>query len=194
MISKSILRYWLLLYKYKIYNIMMEKEIIETYYFNPADFDKRGRRYKDGVSFRDVVKEYERDFHICHSTEYALNLYANSCTMALLAKSNDAAPFLIYGMDLTHGKSFDAIQDPYVNHEMEQHSNKIYVYGIDSAFMTEFDKYGYPILDENIRILPLTLLVDHAMRNGELRLAVPTLGDGDETENVIIDVPQFEYA
>ena len=194
MISKSILRYWLLLYKYKIYNIMMEKEIIETYYFNPADFDESGRRYGDGVSFRDVVKEYERDFHIRHSTEYALNLYANSCTMALLAKSNDAAPFLIYGMDLTHGKSFDAIQDPYVNHEMEQHSNKIYVYGIDSAFMTEFDKYGYPILDENSRILPLTLLVDHTMRNGEVRLAVPTLGDGDEAENVIIDVPQFEYA
>ena len=194
MISKSILRYWLLLYKYKIYNIMMEKEIIETYYFNPADFDESGRRYGDGVSFRDVVKEYERDFHKCHSTEYALNLYANSCTMALLAKSNDAAPFLIYGMDLTQGRSFDAIQDPYVNHEMEQHSNKIYVYGIDSAFMTEFDKYGYPILDENIRILPLTLLVDHTMRDGEVRLAVPTLGDGDEAENVTIDVPQFEYA
>ena len=173
---------------------MMEKEIIETYYFNPTDFDERGRRYDDGVSFRDVVKEFERDFHKCHSTEYALNFYANSCTMALLAKSNDAASFLIYGMDLTHGKSFDAIQDPYVNHEMEQHSNKIYVYGIDSAFMTEFDKYGYPILDENSRILPLTLLVDHAMRNGEVRLAVPTFGDGDETENVIIDVPQFEYA
>lgn len=173
---------------------MMEKEIIESYYFNPTDFDERGRRYEDGVSFRDVVKEYERDFHICHSTEYALNLYANSCTMALLAKSNDAAPFLIYGMDLTHGKSFDAIQDPYVNHEMEQHSNKIYVYGIDSAFMTEFDKYGYPILDEDIRILPLTLLVDHTMRDGEVRLAVPTLGDGDEAENVTIDVPQFEYA
>ena len=194
MISKAILRYWLLLYKYKIYNIMMEKEIIETYYFNPTDFDERGRRYEDGVSFRDVVKEYERDFHICHSTEYALNLYANSCTMALLAKSNAAAPFLVYGMDLTHGKSFDAIQDPYVNHEMEQHSNKIYVYGIDSAFMTEFDKYGYPILDENSRILPLTLLVDHTMRDGEVRLAVPTLGDGDEAENVTIGVPQFEYA
>ena len=33
----------------------MEKEIIETYYFNPTDFDERGRRYEDGVSFRDVV-------------------------------------------------------------------------------------------------------------------------------------------
>jgi hypothetical protein len=77
---------------------------------------------------------------------------------------------------------------------MEQHSNKIYVYGIDSAFMTEFDKYGYPILDDNSDILPLTLLVDNTMRDGELRLAVPTLDDEDETENVIIDVPQFEYA
>jgi hypothetical protein len=32
------------------------------------------------------------------------------------------------------------------------------------------------------------------MRDGELRLAVPTLDDGDEAENVTIDVPQFEYA
>ena len=173
---------------------MMEKEIIETYYFNPTDFDERGRRYEDGVSFRDVVKEYERVFHKCHSTEYALNLYANSCTMALLAKSNGAAPFLTYGMDLTQGKSFDAIQDSYVNHEMEQYSNKIYVYGIDSAFMTEFDEYGYPIIEENSDILPLTLLVDNTMRDGELRLAVPTLDDGDEIEDVTIDVPQFEYA
>ena len=114
--------------------------------------------------------------------------------MALLAKSNDAAPFLLYGMDLTQGKSFDAIQDPYANHEMEQYSNKIYVYGIDSAFMTEFDEYGYPIIEENSDILPLTLLVDNTMRDGELRLAVPTLDDGDETENVTIDVPKFEYA
>ena len=173
---------------------MMEKEIIETYYFNPADFDERGRKYEDGVSFRDVVKEYERDFHKCHSTEYALNLYANSCTMALLAKSNGAAPFLTYGMDLTQEKSFDAIQDPYVNHEMEQYSNKIYVYGIDSAFMTEFDEYGYPIIEENSDILPLTLLVDNTMRDGELCLAVPTFDDEDENEIVNIDVPQFEYA
>jgi len=53
----------------------------------------------------------------------------------------------------------------------------------------------YPILNEDSDIYPLTLLVDDAMRYGELRLAVPTLDDGDdETENVTIDVPQFEYA
>jgi hypothetical protein len=114
--------------------------------------------------------------------------------MALLAKSKDAAPFLIYGMDLTQGKSFDAVLDPFVNHEMEKYSPNIYVYGIDSAFMTEFDEYGYPVLDDNSDIFPLTLLVDNTMRNGELRLAVPTMDDGDETEDVTIDVPQFEYA
>ena len=152
---------------------MIEKEITETYYFKPTDFNEKGRRISDGVTFRDVVKEFERDFHERHSTEYALNLYANSQTMDLLAKSNDAAPFLLYGMDLTQGKSFDAVQDPFVNHEMEKRSEKIYVYGIDSA---------------------LTLLVDDAMRYGELRLAVPTLDDGDETENFTIDIPQFEYA
>ncbi len=114
--------------------------------------------------------------------------------MDLLAKSNDAAPFLLYGMDLTQGKSFDAVQDPFINHEMDKHSEKTYVYGIDSAFMTEFDEYGYPILNEDSDIYPLTLLVDNTMRDGELRLAVPTLDDGDDTENVTIDVPQLEYA
>lgn len=173
---------------------MMEKELYKTYYFDPADYDDRGRRKSDGKVFRDVVKEFEYDFHDTYSTEYALNLYANSLTMALLAKSKDAAPFLIYGMDLTQGKSFDAVQDPFVNHEMEKYSPNIYVYGIDSAFMTEFDEYGYPVLDENCDIYPLTLLVDNTMRNNEVRLAVPTMDDGDETEDVTIDVPQFEYA
>ena len=173
---------------------MMEKEIYKTYYFDPADYDNRGRRKSDGKTFRDVVKEFEYDFHDTFSTEYALNLYANSLTMALLAKSKDAAPFLIYGMDLTQGKSFDALQDPFVNHEMEKYSPNIYVYGIDSAFMTEFDEYGYPVLDENCDIYPLTLLVDNTMRDNEVRLAVPIMDDGDETEDVTIDVPQFEYA
>ena len=173
---------------------MMEKELYKTYYFVPADYDNRGRRKSDGKTFRDVVKEFEYDFHDTYSTEYALNLYANSLTMALLAKSNDAAPFLVYGMDLTQGKSFDAIQDPIINHKIERHSENIYVYGIDSAFMTEFDEYDYPILDEDSGIFPLTLLVDSTMRDNEVRLAVPTMDDGKETENVIIDVPQFEYA
>ena len=171
----------------------MEKELCKIFYFNPVDYDNRGRRKSDGKTFRDVVKEFEYDFHDTYSTEYALNLYANSLTMALLAKSKDAAPFLIYGMDLTQGKSFDAIQDPYVNHEMEKHSANIYVYGIDSAFMTEFDEYGCPVLNEDSDIFPLTLLVDDTMRDNEVRLAVPTTDDGDETEDVIIDVPKFEY-
>ena len=172
----------------------MEKELYKTFYFNPADYDNRGRRKSDGKTFRDVVKEFEYDFHDTYSTEYALNLYANSLTMALLAKSKDAAPFLMYGMDLTQGKSFDAIQDPYVNHEMEKHSANIYVYGIDSAFMTEFDEYGCPVLDEDSDIYPLTLLVDNTMRDNEVRLAVPTTDDGDETEDVTINVPKVEYA
>ena len=173
---------------------MMEKELCKTFYFSPADYDNRGRRKSDGMTFRDVVKEFEYDFHETYSTEYALNLYACSRTMALLAKSKDAASFLIYGMDLTQGKSFDAIKDPYVNHEMEKHSANIYVYGIDSAFMTEFDEYGCPVLDEDSDIYPLTLLVDNTMRDNEVRLAVPTTDDDDETEDVIIDVPKFEFA
>ena len=120
----------------------MEKELYKTYNFNSADYDNRGRRKSDGMSFRDVIKEFEFDFHETYSTEYALNLYANSLTMALLAKSNNAAP----------------------------------------------------VLNEDGDIFPLTLLVDNTMRDGELRLAAPTSDDGDETEDVTIDVPQFEYA
>lgn len=172
----------------------MEKELSKKYYYSPSDFDTLGRRKSDGMTFRDVIKEFEYDFHETYSTEYALNLYANSKTMALLAKSNDAAPFLIYGMELTQGKTFDAIQDPYVNHEMEKYSPNINVYGIDSAFMTDFDEYGYPILNEDGDIFPLTLLVDDTMRDDEVRLAVPTVDDDGETEDVIIDVPKFEYA
>lgn len=145
------------------------------------------------MTFRDVVKEYERDFHDTHTADYALNLYGSAQTMRLLSKSCDAAPFMVYGMDLTQGASFDAVQDPFINHEMEICSPYICVYGIDSAFMTEFDEYGYPIVDEDKDIYPLTLLVDSTMRDGVVRLAVPTL-DGDDEENVIIDVPKFEFA
>ena len=173
---------------------MMEREISERYFFDPFDYDKKGRRRKDGLPFRELVREFERDFHARHTKEYALNFYGNSKTMSLLQSSCDAEPFLTYGMDLTQGRAFDAEQDPYINHEIDKCSRNIFVYGIDSAFMTEFDKYGYPILDEDGDIFPLTLLIDKTMRDNEVRLAVPTFDDGDETEDVTIDVPQFEYA
>lgn len=149
----------------------------------------------DGVTFRDVVKEFERDFHNLHSADYALNLYANSRTMNLLSRSCDAAPFLIYGMDLTQGKTFDAEKDPFINHQIDIHSKYITVYGIDSAYMTDFDEHGYPVLDENSEVFPLTLLIDENMDDGTVRLSVPTSDDNDdEWEPVNINVPQFEYA
>lgn len=173
----------------------MEKEISKTYYFSPANYNKKGRRKTDGVTFRDVIKEFERDFHECHSTEYALNLYANSQTMNLLARSCDAAPFLTYGMDLTQGKSFDPEKDPYANRQMEKYSERIFVYGIDSAFMTEFDEHGYPIFDEDNDIYPLTLLIDDTMRDGIIRLAVPTLDDSDnESLPITVDIPKYVHA
>lgn len=170
----------------------MEKEISENYYFAPTDYNEEGKRKTDGMSFRDVIKGFERDFHEYHSTEYALNLYANSQTMNLLARSCDAAPFLTYGMDLTQGKAFDAEKDPYANYLIEKYSEKIFVYGIDSAFMSDFDEHGYPIIDDDSDIYPLTLLIDDTMRDGTVRLAVPTLEDeDDEATPITIDVPQF---
>lgn len=77
---------------------------------------------------------------------------------------------------------------------MDKHSKSIYVYCIDSAFITEFDEFGYPVINEDSDIYPLTILIDNTMRDNEVRLATPTLDDGDESVNVTIDVPQFEYA
>jgi hypothetical protein len=77
---------------------------------------------------------------------------------------------------------------------MDKHSKSIYVCGIDSAFMREFDKFGYPIINEDSDIYPLTLLVDNTMKDDEVRLAAPTFDGGDDAVNVPIDVPQFEYA
>ena len=169
----------------------MEFEISETYHFDPSEFDENGRCNKDGVRFRDVVKEFEVDFHKLHSADYALNLYANSNTMRLLSKSCNAAPFLIYGMELTQGGSFDTTLDPAFNHRMESYGKSIYVYGIDSVFMTDFDENGYPKFDKEESIYPLTLLVDNEMKDGEVRLSTPSL-DGDDEVIETVNVPQLE--
>lgn len=171
----------------------MKSELCETYRFDPTKFDENGRRNNDGFRFRNVVKEFEIDFHNRHSADYALNLYANSNTMRLLSRSCDAASFLIYGMELTQGDSFDTRLDPAFNHKMESYGKSLYVYGIDSAFMTDFDENGYPRLDKDESIYPLTLLVDNEMRDGEVRLSVPSMdGDGEVIET--INVPQLELA
>ena len=171
----------------------MEKEIIETYYFNHSDYNADGKREKDGVSFRDVVKNFERNFHQLHPTEYAMNLYANKRTMDLLSKSCNAAPFLSYGMDLCNGNAFNPQYHPLINHQMDKYSKYIFVYGIDSAFMTDFDEHGYPILNEDSEIYPLTLLIDGNMKDGTIKLGMPTTDD-DEPEQVTTDVPQIQYA
>jgi hypothetical protein len=113
--------------------------------------------------------------------------------MTLLAKSRDAASFLLYGMELTQGRSFDAGEDPRINQEMDKHSEHIYVYGIDSAFMTEFDENGYPIIEGDSDIYPLTLLIDDNMPNDSIRLAVPTSEDTEESEQIIINSPQYVH-
>lgn len=94
-------------------------------------------------------------------------------------------------MDLTQGHAFDAEQDPQINHAMEEYSQHIFVYGIDSAYMERPD--GSIVIDEEAGIFPLTLLIDNSMRNGIVRLATPTSDDEQEEENVLIDSPKFEY-
>lgn len=172
----------------------MEKEIYETFTFKPSDFDGNGYRVSDGMSFRDVLKTFEYDFHNKHTNEYALNMYANSKTMRLLAISCKAAPFLIYGMDLTHGNAFHPIDDPNINHEIDKYSKYMTVYGIDSAYMQDYDANGYPLFDEDSDIIPLTLLTDNTLSDGELRLSSYIDEDGDIKDNVVITSPKLEYA
>ena len=87
-----------------------------------------------------------------------------------------------------------ADKDPFINHEMDNNSNYVYVYGIDSAYMTEYDESGYPILDENSEIYPLTLLVDDTIQDGSIRLSSPTSDDDGEEPEIVIYVPELEYA
>jgi hypothetical protein len=171
----------------------MERELSERYYFDPADFGEDGRRLTDGISFRRVVMEFEYAFHRVHTTEYALNMYANVQTMRLLAKSNNAEPFMIYGMDLNCGRNFNPKDDTFINKCMDEYSENVLVYGIDSAYMTDFDEFGTPILNEDSEIFPLTLLVDNTMRDDEIRLSTPTTDDDGDLEPVTNDVPQKEY-
>lgn len=42
---------------------MIEREICETYNYTPSDFDENGRRKSDGMTFRNLIKDFERDFH-----------------------------------------------------------------------------------------------------------------------------------
>lgn len=169
----------------------MEKEISQIYTFDSKSFGKNGETM-DGMSFRDLLKEFEYDFHEMHTAYYALNMYANSNTMRLLQAACKADVFLSYGMDLLKGDTFDPIADSYANHEMAKYSTSIIVYAIDSAYMNPLSKeWG---IDEQQGIYPLTLLIDDSMSDGILRLSTPCFDDGDETEKEPVNVLDFEYA
>jgi len=161
-------------------------EIKETYYFSPRDFDINGKRVSDGTPFREILKEFEYDFHSRHSNHYALYLFANGNTMLLLSHSCNARKDMIYGMDL-----IDDDFDPDTNHIMEEVGIPKYitVYGIDSAFMT-LDKDGIPEIDEEKKIYPLTLLVDSKLKDGVLQLKY--LDDDDDEEDLVTEPVDVE--
>lgn len=158
----------------------------ETYRYNPTDYNQRGLRKSDLKSFRDVVKDMEEDFHALHPSDYAWNLYGNSKVMRLLEKACGANSKFSYGMELTKGRQFHPIFDPRANFQMGLFSELITVYGIDSAYMTKKNEYGYPIINEEKGIFPLTLLIDDDMEDGVVRLAKPIFDDGDDDE---VDIP-----
>lgn len=161
-------------------------EIKETYHFSPYDFDSNGKRVSDGESFREILKEFEQDFHFRHSNHYALYLFANHGTMSLLSRSCNARENMIYGMEL-----IDSEFDPITNHFIEEASTKknIVVYGIDSAFMV-LDKNGIPVIDENKRIFPLTLLIDNELKDGILHLKY--IDDDDQDDEFVFEPKEID--
>jgi hypothetical protein len=165
-------------------------EIKETYNFSPKDFDINGKRISDGKPFRELLKEFEFDFHTRHPNYYALYLFANHQTMLILSRSRNAKSNMIYGMDLIEGDF-----DPTTNHFIEKASNKknIIVYGIDSAFMQP-DENGISRIDEEKMIYPLTLLIDNKMKDGVLQLKYLDDDDtNDEDCNIPINVDESSF-
>lgn len=171
----------------------MEQEISETYRFSNSDYGIDGRHKEAKMRFRDWVKTCEHDFHCVHPSEYAIFFYSNSHTMRLLQASCDANPKLIYGMDLYNGRLFHPINDPNINHKIDEKSEHITVYGIDSAFMP-LNEIGIPVSDEAKSIYPLTLLIDNMMGDGEIRLSCPNNDDEeDEEEHVETLIPKLQF-
>lgn len=160
-------------------------EIKETYRFFPRDYDRAGRRKFDGVPFREVLKEFEYDFHVRHPDCYAQFMLANIGVMSILARSCNANANMIYGIELIDGE-FD-IDFNFIMEEASDRSNVV-VYAIDSAYMT-YDESGLPIIDD---IFPLGLVVDGDLGEGVLQLQGSDDDDSDDesltTKPVNIDM------
>ncbi|GHV66033.1 hypothetical protein FACS1894199_08480 [Bacteroidia bacterium] len=163
-------------------------EIKETYYFVPEDFDTKGRN-REGKKFRDIVKDFEHDFHRCHPLHYATFLFANNVSMRILQHSCDAASHLAYGMDLIDGEF-----DPERNFKIGAYSEYITVYGIESAFsqVAYMEKEG----EYKDGAYPLTLVIDDKLGGGVIELKNIDDNDDDLEEvnvPVGVDVKVFTH-
>ena len=160
----------------------------KIYHFSHFDFDSNGRRVSDGVPFREIVKEFERDFHFNHSHRYEHLIFANSRTMLLLSHSCNAKENLIYGSEVID----DYFVDPHTNHLIEEAGTKEYivVYGIDSAFMP-FDKDGIARIDYDKKIFPLALLIDDKLSDGVIKLIYKDDYEDDDWVTEPVDVEEL---
>jgi hypothetical protein len=145
-------------------------EIRERYYFSSFEFDANGRRRTDGTPFREIVKDFERDFRKRHPSHFASFLFANNRTMLLLQYSCDADENAIYGMNVIEGDF-----DPETNYNIEKDSKYKIVYGIDSAY-SQINEDAYP----------LTLLIDDKIPDGMVVLKY--LDDDQNDDEALIPV------
>ncbi|MDR1582862.1 MAG: hypothetical protein LBS55_06320 [Prevotellaceae bacterium] len=142
-------------------------EIRGNYYFLPYEFDGNGRKHVDGTPFREIVKNFERDFRRRHPSHFASFFFSNSRTMLLLRYSCDADENTIYGMDLIEGDF-----DPETNYNIEKDGKYKVVYGIDSAY-SQIDEDAYP----------LTLLIDDKLPDG---MVVLKYLDDNQNDDIVL--------
>ena len=90
-------------------------------------------------------------------------------------------------------RTFDPIEDPLINSKIDIYSKYVTVYGIDSAFMDKFEDNGYPVIDEENEIYPLTLLIDSSLPDGTIKLSHHDDDDDDEEEDLVPEKPKFEF-
>jgi len=119
--------------------------IIErTYKFNPDDYNADGFNKYNNVLFSEYIQECEDDFYKEAIVFHANCFLANDATMLLLKRCNITEPNEDYGMNLIDGEI-----DLDTNLEIEEHSERITVYAINTSW--DMDEPLYLIIDEDLR-------------------------------------------
>jgi hypothetical protein len=150
-------------------------KIAEFYTFKGDYFDKKGRRENDGISFRDIVKGFEEEFHKKYAPYYANCFVANLKTMMYLERSFRSScgcslkksEKYHFGGDVINGElTFDVAQ------KMADAKGRTLTGGIDVYYDEE----------------PLWLFTDSDMLDNTVKLMYMPVSDDDDEDEAPIPV------